>query len=563
MPASLTARGLRLTRGRAVILWDVGLQLAPGWRVGLVGPNGVGKTTLLRVLAGLQRVDAGTVTTAPPSATVGYLPQEPERRADETVEQFLHRRTGVAAASDELHAATAALAAGEEAADDRYATALDRWLGLGGADMDARIGPVWSELGIGEGLLHQPMATLSGGEAARVSLAALLLSRFDVFLLDEPTNDLDLDGLARLESWVTGLAAPVAVVSHDREFLRRTVTHVAELDEFSHQLSVYAGGWEAYLGERALAARHARERYEEYAERRAALADRAQREREWASQGLGRAKRDLSEKDKNIRAFRINQTEQLAGKAARTERAMERLEVVEEPREAWQLRLEFGQTARSGDVVVRLTDAVARRGGFVLGPLSLPIEAGERVAVVGPNGSGKSTLLDVIVGREPLVGGERWSGPGVVVGELEQRRHQLTQPAGEADAPNGHTVLRAFMDATGLVVPDARTLLAKFGIGAAEVDRPTASLSPGERTRLVLAQLMATGTNCLVLDEPTNHLDLPAIEQLESALEAFRGTVVLVTHDRALLHQLRLTRTVTLEAGRIAGDVRGVAPGAS
>jgi ATPase subunit of ABC transporter with duplicated ATPase domains len=543
--ATIHARGLRAAPASNVLLDGVDLQVVPGWRVGLVGPNGVGKSTLLRILAGLVAADAGTVTLAPPDAAVGYLPQEPERGGHETVLAFLGRRTGVSAASHELHAATTALTTGARGADDRYARALDRWLGLGGGDFEARVGTVWSELGLAERLQHQSMASLSGGEAARVSLAGLLLARFDLYLLDEPTNDLDLDGLAGLEAWVTGSDAPVVLVSHDREFLRRTVTHVAELDPFTHALSVFAGGWDAYLTERGVAARHARERYEVYADRRDHLLARAQREREWSRVGVRKAKKKPDDNDKIARNFKVNQTEQLAAKAARTERAIERLDVVEEPREAWQLKLSFGERARSGDVVVRLADAVAEHGTFVLGPVTLTINAGSRVAILGSNGSGKSTLLDVILGRRPLVSGERWFGPGVVAGELEQRRLQLS---------GGPTLLDAFLRATGMLVPDARTLLAKFGIGAGAVTRRTSSLSPGERTRAVLALLMATGTNCLVLDEPTNHLDMPAIEQLESALEAFRGTVLLVTHDRALLGALRLTRTIHLAAGRVLDD---------
>jgi len=543
--ASLHARGLTLALGRATILGGVDLDVAPGWRVGLVGPNGVGKSTLLRVLSGRLSPDGGSVRTTPPDALVGYLPQEPER-GDETVLASLGRRTGVTAASDELDAATAALAAGAPGADDRYAAALDRWLVLGGADLDARVGPVLADLGVPERLVDQPMSTLSGGEAARIGLAVLLLSRFDVVLLDEPTNDLDLDGLAVLERWVLSQPSGLVLVSHDREFLRRTVTHVAELDEFRHDLTLFAGGWDAFLVEREVAAAQARERYEEYAEKRSDLAGRAQREREWATQGLSRAKKKPADNDKNIKAFKINQTEQLAARAARTERMMERLEVVEEPREAWQLHLTFGEAPRSGQVVARLVDAVVDRGTFRLGPITLTVGAGERVALLGANGSGKSTLLQALLGRVELSAGERALGPSVVVGELEQVRAQLADDT---------TLLEAFMRATGMTVSDARTLLAKFGLGAGEVVRPTASLSPGERTRSVLALLMARGTNCLVLDEPTNHLDLAAIEQLELALEAFRGTVLLVTHDRALLDHVRLDRTITLEAGRVASIV--------
>jgi len=544
MSAALHARGLALSLGARHLLVDVELSVDPGQRIGLVGPNGVGKSTLLRVLAGQLAPDAGVVTLSPASANVGYLPQEPERR-EESVLAYLERRTGVAAASATLDASTADLATGAPGADDAYSDALDRWLALGAADFESRVADVWADLGLGEHLLHQLMPSLSGGEAARAGLAALLLARFDVFLLDEPTNDLDLDGLARLERFVTGLGAGCVLVSHDRTFLQRTVTHVVELDEFTHQATRYAGGWEAYLRERDLAKQHARAAYEEYDAKRTALAGRAQREREWATQGLSRAKKKPDDNDKNIKAFKVNQTEQLAGKAARTDKMIERLEVVDEPREGWELRLVIASAPRSGAVVARLEHATVQHGSFTLGPVDLQIDYGEKVVIEGPNGAGKSTLLRALLGEEPVSSGNHWRGPGVVVGRLEQARHQLS------DAP---TVLQAFMSATGLLVPDARTLLAKFGIGAEHVHRAAESLSPGERTRLVLALLMAKGSNCLVLDEPTNHLDLPAIEQLEQALATFEGTVLLVSHDRSLLSNVARTRTLEVRGGRIVRD---------
>ncbi|MEQ1702287.1 MAG: ATP-binding cassette domain-containing protein, partial [Ilumatobacteraceae bacterium] len=422
---------------------------------------------------------------------------------------------------------------------------LDRWLALGAADFESRVAEVWADLGLDARLLDERLPVLSGGEAARVGLAVLLLARFDVFLLDEPTNDLDLDGLARLEKFVVGLGAGCVVVSHDRTFLERTITHVVEIDEFSHRATRYAGGWEAYLHEREVARQQAWAAYEEYDSKRSSLAGRAQREREWATQGTSKAKKKPSDNDKNIKAFKINQSEQLAGKAARTDKMMERLDVVEEPREAWQLRLQLAEVERSGDVVARLQQAVVQRDSFTLGPIDVQIGSGERVVIEGPNGSGKSTLLGALLGEIPLTSGEQWRGPGVVVGRLEQARQQLTEHS---------SVVGAFMAATGMLVPEARTLLAKFGIGAEHVNRPAESLSPGERTRLVLALLMAKGSNCLVLDEPTNHLDMPAIEQLEQAVELFGGTVLLVSHDRSLLSNVRRTRTIVLRDGRLVSD---------
>jgi ATPase subunit of ABC transporter with duplicated ATPase domains len=542
--ASLHARDISLALGSRHILEGVDLAVDPGQRVGLVGPNGVGKSTLLRVVAGLLQPDRGAVTVAPSSANVGYLPQEPDR-ADETVREHLERRTGVAAASAALDASTAAMAAGEADAGDAYSDALDRWLALGAADFDSRVADVWADLGLSERLLDERLPVLSGGEAARVGLAALFLARFDVFLLDEPTNDLDLEGLALLEKFVTGMSAGCVIVSHDRTFLERTISHVVELDEFTHASARYAGGWSVYLRERDLARQHAQQAYEEYDSKRSSLAGRAQREREWATQGLSKAKKQPSDNDKNIKSFKINQSEQLAGKAARTDKMMERLEVVEEPREAWQLRMQLAEVERSGDVVARLQQAVVQRDAFALGPIDLQIGYGERIVIEGPNGSGKSTLLGALLGEIPLSTGEQWRGPGVVVGRLEQARQQLT------DQP---TVVAAFMAVTGMLVPEARTLLAKFGIGAEHVNRPAESLSPGERTRLVMALLMAKGSNCLVLDEPTNHLDMPAIEQLEQAMETFGGTVLLVSHDRSLLNTVRRTRTIELQDGKVVSD---------
>jgi ATPase subunit of ABC transporter with duplicated ATPase domains len=516
---ALVAANVTKHHGPQLVLADVTVVVPPRARIGLVGPNGVGKSTLLRVLAGLEPPDRGTVRT-PPGLAVGYLPQEPEAPEGETLIEALARRTGVAAAAARMDTLAARLEAHPELAAE-YAEALDRFLLLGGADLEARAGQVCAEVGLPADGLQRPLTGLSGGEAARASLAAILLSRFDVLLLDEPTNDLDFAGLELLDSFVERTPAALVVVSHDRAFLDRAVTRVVELREDTHTAREYAGGWSEYAAarERALARHY--DAFGRYVEERERIREQELRMRAWEERGYGQGRKKKKSKDV---------------KKAYAKRA-ERLEKVDKPYEPWQLRLELAALERSGDVVARLEDAVVERGAFRLGPLDLELRWGDRLALVGPNGSGKTTLLDALVGRLPLTAGRRWVGPGVVLGELEQQRDTF-RDAGP--------LARAFAREAALPEEEARTLLAKFDLGADHVLRPTGSLSPGERTRASLALLSARGVNCLVLDEPTNHLDVEAIEQLETALAGYDGTVVLVTHDRLFLERFAATRTVEL-----------------
>ncbi len=542
MTATLVAKDLAAGHGERTLFAGLDLVVAPGDVIGLVGVNGAGKSSLLRLLAGLDTPEEGEVRLSPPTATVGHLPQEPERRPGETVREFLARRTGVAAAQTAMDEATQGLVDGTPGADDAYATALERWLDLGGADLDERAEEVAASLGLTVGL-DQPMTGLSGGQAARAGLASLLLSRYDVFLLDEPTNDLDLDGLERLETFVQGLRAGTVVVSHDREFLTRTVTKVLELDLAQQRITLYGGGYDAYLEERATARRHAREEYEEYADKKSALESRALMQRNWMDKGVRNARRKATDNDKIGRKLRGEASEKQAAKARQTQRMIERLDVVEEPRKEWELRMEIAAAPRSGAVVATLRDAAVRRGDFSFGPVSLQIDWADRVAVTGANGAGKSTLLAALLGRLPLDSGHAALGSGVVVGEVDQARKLFH---------GTETLLDAFCAAVPDTEPaDVRTLLAKFGLRADHVLRPATTLSPGERTRAALALLQGRGVNLLVLDEPTNHLDLPAIEQLESALDAYEGTLLLVTHDRRMLDAIRVNRRVEVADGKV------------
>ena len=484
----------------------------------------------------------------PPTATVGYLSQEHVTEGAETVRAVLQRRTGVAAAEADLADAAPRSRRATRGRATATRTPLARYEAISAGDFEGRLVAAVERVALPAASVDQPLATLSGGQQARAALAAILLARFDVTLLDEPTNDLDFDGLSRLEDLVARRSGGIVIVSHDRAFLDRTVTEVLELDEHTHTGRAYGGGWAGYRAEREAEQAHAAEAYAVYEAQRAELRRRAQRERQWATTGVAREKKRPRDDDKAQRDFRVNRTERLAARARRTERAIEVLDEVEKPWEGWDLRFRISEAARSGDVVVRLEDAVIERGGFTLGPLTLDIAWADRVALVGPNGSGKTTLVEALLGRLPLAQGR--GGWARASSSASWRRTARV-------LRDGGSVADAFMAATGLSREHARVL-----------SWPSSGWAPvpcsGRRRHCRRANapgpswplFAAKGVNLLVLDEPTNHLDLPAIEELEDTLRGYSGTLLLVSHDRRLLESVPLT-------ARAAAGTRSGVPGSA
>ena len=515
--------------GPRIVFSDVDLAVGLRARIGVVGPNGAGKSTLLRLLAGLEQPDAGSILRAPASTTVGYLAQARVLDVATTVLETLARRAGVSAAEDELQAASSALAASTRAAEERYTAALDRFLALGGDSFEGRARGVVADLGLSVEL-DRSVRHLSGGEAARLELASILLSRFDLLLLDEPTNDLDFDGLERLERFLASYDGALVIVSHDRELLDRTVSSVVEVDALAHRVRRFAGGWTDYVTAREGERRAAWASYERAVDRRRELTELLAKRRTEArgrGESLGR---ETGGADRRA-------THALHTKVRQAKRLLEQNELPEKPIEPWELRLSLEAEERTGDIACALVGATAIRGAFRLGPIDVSLVWGERLSVAGRNGSGKSTLLGMLLGTVPLESGERRVGPRTTIAALAQDRAGY---AGDA------ALLERFHDRTSLTGESARTLLAKFGLGADQVLRPCGSLSPGERTRASLAELQARRVNVLVLDEPTNHLDLEAIEQLERALVSFAGTLVVVSHDRRFIETVSPTREIVL-----------------
>jgi ATPase subunit of ABC transporter with duplicated ATPase domains len=515
VPGSVAARTVSKSYAAVQVLDRVSLSVSPGDRIGIVGPNGIGKSTLLRVLAGLEEPDRGELVR---SGAVGYLPQVPEARPGETVRDYLARRTGVGAAERDMDELAARLDA-EPELTGAYTEALERYLLLGGEDFDARTGAVLDDVGLGR-RADRELASLSGGEAARAALAAILLARFDVFLLDEPTNNLDFPGLDRLERFLDELDAGVVLVSHDRAFLDRTVTRVVEMEAETRRVHEYAGTWSDYEAARERARTHHEAAYADYVDERDRYTTLISTRRSEARAGGAMADR--------------RGTNALRGKVAQAKHHLERLEVVDKPWSPWRLQLQFAAAPPTG-FIAELAGARVDVGSFSLGPVDLLLGPGDRLAIVGPNGSGKTTLIRALTGEVPLSSGTRRVGSGTMFGELSQARDLFTG-----------VLLDDFARLAALATTDARTLLAKFALGADDVERDAASLSPGERTRAGLALLAARGVNCLILDEPTNHLDLEAIEELETALAGYDGCLIVVTHDRRFLERLEVTRTLAL-----------------
>jgi ATPase subunit of ABC transporter with duplicated ATPase domains len=535
----LAARNLRVVHGAQVVLDGVDLVVDGSSRLGVLGRNGAGKSTLLRALAGLQAPTSGTVDRSPPGLNVGYLAQEPDPLPGETTAGYLRRRTGLAVAESAMQ--TALRAVGDHPGQtelEAYDDALARFLALGGDDHDARAPRVLADVGLDPGVLAAPLARLSGGQRVKAGLAAVLLARFDVLLLDEPTNNLDFDGLARLERFLAGEDRPVVLVSHDRAFLSATTTRIAELDLHSHRLSEYGGGYDAYTTERRRRREQAYAEFEEARGERTRLEEAARQKRDWAASRRGERRTD---NDRALAGRRKERATAGATKAKAIERRLERLGDPEKPWEGWDLRLSLQAGRRSGEVVASLAGATVRRGHFRLGPVDLELRWRDRLALTGPNGAGKSTLLGLLAGELRPDAGSARLGSGVVVGHLGQER-----------TPGPGTLLDAVRERTELRVEEARALLAKFDLGAEHAARAEAELSPGERSRAGLAVLVALGTNLLLLDEPTNHLDLDAIEELERALAGYDGTLVVVSHDRRLLANLRLDRRLEAVDGSVA-----------
>lgn len=518
-----------------IVLADVSFSLAKGQKVALVGDNGIGKTTLLKIVAGLEETDAGTIEVAS-TACIGYLPQDTSLVGDETIEEYLRQVTGVDVLERKLEELTSHLE--DEAKAREYGDLHEQYEHLDGYAFEHRIKVMLSGFGLDSIGLGHSVSNLSSGQKSKVALAGILLKGVDLLLLDEPTNNLDLPALIWLEDFLRKSEAAAIVVSHDRRFLDRIVRKIFELDRNTRTLNISGGTYSDYL--EMIAKRIARQKldYRLQQEEIERLNEQARQQRAASAKGSNWRG---SDNDKFLRGFKRDRAGRSSRMAKNIEKRIEQMDKVERPIERDPLEIPLEAEVGPGTLDIRLTDVVAGYAdGFTVGPMSFDVRFKSRVGIMGLNGSGKSTILKTITGVLPALGGKIEIGSGVKLGNMMQEHESL---------PRGETLLEFLMKRAWLSQEMSYAKLARFGFDEQQVKQPIGTLSPGGRARLLLALFSAQSVNMLVLDEPTNHLDLEALNALEETLQSYEGTVLLVSHDRYFLETARLDTTYFLSDG--------------
>jgi ATP-binding cassette subfamily F protein 3 len=521
----LTVHQISKSYGIQPVLQKISFSLNAGDRVGLIGSNGCGKTTLMRILAGLESPDLGKLTYNQSGLRVGYLPQgfalDPAISFGELLAQFDDSATGDLEELSRL-AAELAVRPSDQSLQADYDRVLQRLQGSKPANL---LESILSRLGL-EGIEPgQPIGTLSGGQKTRLGLAIVILQDPQLLLLDEPTNHLDMDMLEWLEDWLNDFSGGAIIVSHDRTFLDHTVSRILDLDATRHTLKEYSGNYSEYLEQVLLEREKMSQDYQDQQEEIAQLKDAIRHLR-----GIARYKRggkgDTG--DKFARGFFANRTRMTVARAKHLEQRLERLmndERIEKPRQSWQIKLDFDPPARHGkDVLVSENLSIGYPGyPAFLENMDMTVHKGSRIVLTGPNGSGKTTLLRTISGELPPLNGQFRLGPSIRLGFMTQEQESLD--------PN-QSAIEVIGSLTNLNETEIRSFLHYFLFSGEDPLRPVLSLSFGERARLMLAVLIAQGSNFLLLDEPINHLDIPSRTRFEQALVRFKGTVFAVVHDR-------------------------------
>jgi len=531
----IKVKNLQKSYGSLIVLSDVSFSIGRGQKVALVGQNGTGKTTLLKILAGLEETDAGRIDIAS-NACVGYLPQDTSLSGNEPIMDYLKQVSGIDELEKEIEKVSSELSDPKKAR--HYNEIHDKYERLDGYSFSHKAKVILSGFGLEDIELDRSLSNLSSGQKGKVALAGILLKGVDLLLLDEPTNNLDLPALIWLEDFLQKSEAACVIISHDRRFLDRVVKKIFELDWHTHTLTVTRGTYSDYL---EMVVKQIAGQKEEFRLQ--------QKEIERLNEQMYEKKADAthgshwspSDNDKFLKGFKRERAAKSLKAAKAIEKRIEQMNKIEKPLEKKTFEIPLEAEINPGALDVRLSDVVAGYpGAFNIGPLSFEIRYGNRVGIMGFNGTGKSTLLKTITGRMVPLSGEIEIGSGIRIGNMMQEHETL---------PRGCTLLEFLSERANLSHQDSYSKLSKFGFDERQTKLPISTLSPGGRARLLLALFSAQSVNMLVLDEPTNHLDLEALEALEEMLKAYRGTVLLVSHDRYFLEKALLDTTYVLSDG--------------
>lgn len=522
----IKAENIHKAYGSAIVLNGISFSVAKGQKVGLVGYNGTGKTTLFNILAGIIKQDDGIVTMRP-GATLGYLPQDTSISSEETVRDYVRRVSGMAALEKDL----------EESPE-----AMEEYIRRDGYTFNHRLKVMLAGFGLPSADDSRQLSLLSSGQRSKVFMVGMLLSDPDIMLLDEPTNNLDLPALIWLESFLARSDAACIIISHDRQFLDRLVQKIFEIDWQTRSLNVTNGRYSDYL------LRKDKERIKQLSEHEAQqeeikrLEENARKKKQEALSG---SRYTGTDNDKFLRGFKRDRASKSGKQAKAMEKRIQQMDIIDKPVERSALRIQIQPGKLGGKSEIVLADLVAGYLpiSFKLGPISLTIPYGDRIAILGLNGTGKTTLLRTISGELAALSGEVIIGGSLVVGNLTQEHSNL---------PRGETIKNFLVQRVGVDIQDAYLLATRFGFKADEIDKGIGDLSPGGRARLLFAVFSALSTNVLILDEPTNHLDIEAVVALEEAVAHFEGTIIVVTHDRSFIEKLKPTEIFVMSEGQLA-----------
>lgn len=490
----LSCRHIGKTFASFVTLKDVTFNLQLGDKVGLVGPNGTGKSTLLKIIAGIIESDSGVLEFGK-NITIGYIPQSFNSFANETVLDFLSK------AADK--------------SKDQVLIESKKYI---------------KDLHLDVEIVYRPIAKLSGGEKTKIAVVRILLSDYDLFLLDEPTNNLDTDALILLEDFVKNSDKTFIVVSHDRMFLDTVVHKIIDIDEFTKETRIYNGNFSDYLQQKESNIERQWNEYEDASEKRSKV-EKTIAEKLAKATAIGKSK--SRDNDKMAKNFKTEMGQRIMQRGARLLKdKLSAMDPLEKPKTLRPLKVRFDMEERSGDKVIEIKEVYKTLPNKILGPIDLKVQYGDRILLLGKNGTGKSTILKMILRETSPDRGDVIFGSRVIIGYLPQ----------EENFSDSMTVLQLVKQEIGVEESDARKTLNRFRINEDDLSKKMSELSSGERSRLLLAIMMTKKPNCIILDEPSNHLDLEVLTELESALDDYKGTLIIVSHDRYFIEKFKFNK---------------------